>query len=539
MSPAPDLLIRGARIHTMDHDRPAASAVAVRGGTIVAVGDDADVAPLAGRRTEVVDGRGLTVTPGLVDSHQHPVLALSDAQGVDLTGIEDLDALRAALRAHCADLPADAWVIGYGTEYTAFSPRTPRREDVDEAVGGRPALLSMIDAHNALMSTEGLRRAGITGPVEFADHSSIDVDGDGRPTGYLCEMSAVFLAREAIPAMDAETSARELRRVLAEQNALGLTGLHILDLVPQTVEVLELLDRRGELPTRILLAPWALPGQVPDTLETVRELQERSGHLWRTAAVKFLLDGTIDGGAAWLHHPDCRGEGERPLWRDPEGYRKAVHAVAGLGLPSFTHAIGDQAVTYALDTYGQVGRPALGRHRIEHAELVRDEDVPRFAELDVVASMQPTHMDWTLPDLSDNWSARVGAERHTRAWRYGDIVAAGGRVALGSDWPVAAFDPRPVMAGARLRRPAGEHERGAVGSSPSLTPTQALAGYTRWAAYGTGEEESAGIVREGARADLTVFGGDPLTTGADELPDLPVALTVVDGRVVHRGDSLR
>ena len=539
MSPTPDLLIRGARIHTMDHDRPSASAVAVRGGTVVAVGDDADVVPLAGRRTEVVDGRGLTVTPGLVDSHQHPVLALSQAQGVDLTGIEDLETLRGALRAHCADLPDDAWVIGYGAEYTAFSPRTPHREDIDEAVGGRPALLSMIDAHNALMSSAGLHRAGITGKVEFADRSEIDVDDDQRPTGYLCEMSAVFLGRKAIPAPDVETSARELRRVLAEQNALGLTELHILDLAPQTAEVLELLDQRGELPARVLLAPWALPGEVADTLETVRELQARSGHLWRTAAVKFLLDGTIDGGAAWLHHPDCQGEGERPLWRDPQGYRQAVRAVAELGLPSFTHAIGDQAVTYALDTYGQVGRPALGRHRIEHAELVSDKDVPRFAHLDVVASMQPTHMDWTRPDFTDNWSARVGAERHMRAWRYGDIVAAGGRVALGSDWPVAAFDPRPVMAGARLRRPAGDHGRGSIGASPALTPGQALAGYTRWAAYGTGEEESAGLVREGARADLTVFAGDPLTTGADELPDLPVALTVADGRVVHRGDGLR
>ncbi|MFE3459516.1 amidohydrolase [Nocardiopsis aegyptia] len=534
--PAPDLLIRGARVHTMDPDRPAATAVAVRGDRIAAVGDDREVCALAGRRTEVVDGRGLTVTPGLVDSHQHPVLALSQGSGVDLTGIEDLAGLRRALRAHCADLPSDAWVVGFGAEYPAFAPGTPRREHIDEAVGGRPALLSMIDAHNALMSGEGLRRAGITGPVGFADHSEIDVDADGRPTGYLREMSAVLLARRAVPAMDAEAAARGLRRVLREQNAVGLTGLHVLDLMPDTARTLASLSERDELTSRVLLAPWALPGQVGETLETVRELRARQGRLWRTAAVKFLLDGTIDGGAAWLHHPDCHGEGTRPLWRDPEAYRDAVRAVAELGLPSFTHAIGDRAVSYTLDTYASASAPVRGRHRIEHAELVADADVPRFAALDVVASMHPTHMDWTRPDHSDHWSERVGRERRTRAWRYGDVVAAGGRVALGSDWPVAGFDPRQVMAAARLRRPAGQRGRGPVGPEQALTPVQALAGYTSWAAYGTGEEAVAGLVRENARADLTVFAGDPLTTPADDLPELPVVLTVVDGRIVHRAE---
>lgn len=530
----PDLLIRGARVRTMDRQRPHASAVALRAGAVVAVGQDHEVDPLAGRRTEVVDGQGLTVTPGLVDSHQHPVMALSQEQGLDLTHVDDLGRLRSELSAYSADLPEDAWVIAFGTEYTAFGPRTPHREDIDAAVGGRPAMLNMMDAHNALLSSEGLRCAGITGPITFADHSEIDVDRDGDPTGYLRETSAVMLAREAVPKMDVQACARELRRVLAQQTAVGITGLHVLDQMPNTVEALELLSECDELPVRVLLAPWALPGRVEDSLELLRDLHGRSGRLWRTNAMKFLLDGTIDGGAAWLHHPDCQGEGNRPVWRDPWQYREAVSAVAELGLASFTHAIGDQAVTYALDTYARVGRPALGRHRIEHAELVRDEDVPRFAELDVVASMQPTHMDWTLADASDNWSGRVGPQRLPRAWRYGDIAAAGGRVALGSDWPIAAFDPRPVMAGARLRRPAGEPGREPVVPGQALSPWQALAGYTRWAAYGADEEAIAGTVREGARADLTVFEGDPLTTDPDDLPDLPVAMTIVDGRVVHR-----
>ncbi|WP_159944975.1 MULTISPECIES: amidohydrolase [unclassified Nocardiopsis] len=531
---APDLIVRGATVHTMDAARPRASALAVTGGTITAVGDDQEVAALAGRRTEVVDGRGLTVTPGLVDSHQHPLIALSQERGVDLTGLTDLGDLCRTLEEYAAGLPEHAWVVARGTEYLAFAPRTPHRETIDAAVGGRPALLSMIDAHNALLSTEGLRRAGITGAVEFADHSEVDVDDEGRPTGYLRELSAVLLAQEALPSIDAAEAARELARRLRAQHACGITGLHVLDLSPQTLETLELLSDQDRLTARVLLAPWALPGRTRQTLEMLHDLRERGGRLWRTGAVKFLLDGTIDGGAAWLHHPDCHGEGTRPIWREPGDYREAVGAVAELGLPSFTHAIGDRAVSYALDTCARVGGPARGRHRIEHAELVCDEDVARFAALDVVASMHPTHMDWTVPDHTDNWSARVGPERWVRAWRYGDIVAAGGRVALGSDWPIAHFDPRLVMAGARLRRPAGRPDRAPVGAGQALTAYQALAGYTLWAAYGAGEEDRAGTVREGARADLTVFAGDPLAVSPDELAELPVALTVVDGRVVHR-----
>ncbi|MEV0704060.1 amidohydrolase family protein [Saccharopolyspora sp. NPDC050389] len=174
-----------------------------------------------------------------------------------------------------------------------------------------------------------------------------------------------------------------------------------------------------------------------------------------------------------------------------------------------------------------------GRHRIEHVELLQDRDVARFAELDVVASMQPTHMDWTLPDHTDNWSTRIGAERCGRAWRYRDILAAGGHVALGSDWPIAAFDPREIMAGARLRRPVAEPDRAPVLPEQALSAQQVLAGYTTEAAYGAGEEEVAGRVRVGMRADLAVFDGDPRTCAPDELPDLGVACTIVGGRIVH------
>ncbi|CRK57361.1 Exoenzymes regulatory protein AepA precursor [Alloactinosynnema sp. L-07] len=529
---AADLVLRDATVHTMDPARPVAGAVAVRAGRIIAVGDNVD--EHIGGRTEVVDGTGLTVTPGLVDSHQHPLMGIATRRGGSALGLGTLDELLDLVRRTAATTPDDGWVIIDGVEYDAIVtlPDTPRAL-IDRAGGGRPAFLMLADCHNALMSTEALRQAGITGPIGFGDRSEIVVDEHGDPTGLLHEMSAVLLGNAAVPPQTLAETARGAADLFAAQAACGITGIHVPDLWPGTEAVLDELDQSGQLPLRVLLAPWALPDDVDGTIETVRALRRRPRG-WTVGAVKFFLDGTIDGGSAWLHHPDCAGESIRPFWTDVDRFERAARAVVDLGLPCFTHAIGDRAVSHVLDVYQRVGG---GRHRVEHAEVLADADVGRFHALDVVASMQPTHLDWILPDHSDTWSARVGPDRRAQALRCADIVAAGGRVALGSDWPIADYDPRVVMAGARLRRPAGARDRAPVGPEQALSPRQALAGYTTWAAYGAGEELIAGRIKEGARADLTVFGGDPLTLAADELVDLPVAMTIVGGRIAHRAEA--
>ncbi|PPK70432.1 amidohydrolase [Actinokineospora auranticolor] len=526
---AADLVILGATVHTMDPNRPTADAVAVRGGVIVAVGD---VRAHLGPRTEVVDTPGLVVTPGLVDSHQHPMHGIADTRATSAAGLTGPDQLDELLRRTAAALPPDAWVVVNGVEYGALPAHVLPRAFLDDAVGGRPAFLWFADSHNAVLSTRALGLAGITGPVDFGDRSEILVDEDGVPTGLLHEMTAVLHGYAAVPPPSADEIARLAGELFAAQAACGITGIHVPDSWPGTEGVLDALEARGGLPLRIRLAPWMFPNGVEDTLDSVRE--RRSGGRWRTGAVKFFLDGTVDGGSAWLGHPDCAGDGTRPMWIDVRRYEAAVRRVVDLGLPCLTHAIGDRAVSTVLDTYQAVGRPKSGRHRVEHIELLADEDVSRFAELDVVASMQPTHMDWTLPDHTDNWSRRLGSPRCAHGWRCADIVRAGGRIALGSDWPVAHYDPRVVMAGARLRRPAAEHDRAPVGLDQALSARQSLAGYTTWAAYGVGEEQVAGRVQEGFRADLTVFGGDPLACPGGELADLPVAMTIVDGQVAHR-----
>ena len=226
------------------------------------------------------------------------------------------------------------------------------------------------------------------------------------------------------------------------------------------------------------------------------------------------------------------------MWLEPHQDADAVQKAVGAGLSCWTHAIGDAASSWALDAYEQAGRPTRRRHRIEHVEVLDNSDIPRFGRLDVVASMQQTHMDWSQPDYSDNWSTRLGPDRCNRAWRHRDLLAAGATVAFGSDWPITDFDRRVVLAGAQLRRPVNEPGRAPYLADQAVSGLQALAAFTLGPAMAAAEENVAGRVTPGRRADLTVFAGDPLICSPDELPQLPVAATVVAGRVVHAGAGL-
>ena len=224
-----------------------------------------------------------------------------------------------------------------------------------------------------------------------------------------------------------------------------------------------------------------------------------------------------------------------PFWPDPSHYRRAVATFARAGFQCATHATGDRGVREALDAYREAGTaPVRGRHRIEHIETLQPDDLPRFAAEGVVASMQAQHMLWCEPDRSDNWSRRLGPERSApgRAFPIRSLWDSGALVALGSDWPVVRFDPRLGLSAARLRRPPGLRDRPPF-DDEAIDGLAALEGYTTAAAATVGEER-LGRIRPGFAADVTVFSDDPVEVDADDLPELPVVLTVVDGEIVHR-----
>uniref|UniRef100_A0AAU2JP97 Amidohydrolase n=1 Tax=Streptomyces sp. NBC_00049 TaxID=2903617 RepID=A0AAU2JP97_9ACTN len=527
--PAADTVLTGARVRTLDPDRPEAGAVAVLGGEIVAVGDDADVRDWRGPGTELIDLGGATLTPGLTDAHSHPVWGIEMATGTDLSAVRDLDQLRAALRAAERDR---GWVVGHGLDHNAFGGHPVDRALVEEALAGAPAFLRLYDGHSALVSGAALAAAGITGPRAFAQRSEIVCDAGGDPTGHLVEHAAMALVGELVPKPTHAERRTRLLGLLGDMAATGLTGAHVMDLGDGDVPaLLSTVEYEGDLPLRLNLAPWCMPGATPEDLDELIGLQRLTGRHWRVGGVKFFMDGTVEGGTAWLEHADCHGQGTDAFWPDPRAYAQAVRVLDAAGVRTATHAIGDAAVRHVLDTVAALGERARMRHRIEHIETVPDDQLKRFAELGVIASMQPPHTAYTRADHTDEWSKRLGEDRAARAWRCRDLRDAGAVLALGSDWPIAHHDARQVLATARS-------PLGAAAAGRALTGLMALEGMTSHAALAAGEQRVAGRIAAGYRADLTAFAVDPVTAGADEVGVAPVRLTMSGGRITHRQDVL-
>ncbi|MFG3395078.1 amidohydrolase [Streptomyces parvus] len=517
------------------------TALAVSGGRTAALGGDREIRALADASTTVIDLKGAVVTPGLVDGHLHPVSGAELTHGLDLSGCTDLAGVREALAGEVRRLAPGAWLHAWGLDPNVFGDAPVESAALSPVLDGVPALLQLFDAHSMLASPRALELAGVDGPRTFDQAAEVVCDAAGRPTGLLLEDAACELVERAAPRPTREESRDRLAAALRSMAAAGLTGGHAMDANGDSLALYAELDSAGDLPLRLRVAPWCQPGADADAVRELIGQQGTGGTLWRTAGVKLFMDGTIDNGTAWLERPDCHGESTHAFWPDPEVYTRVIGELHRAGVPTATHAIGDAAVRHALDSVAKA-RTAEGpavRHRIEHIETVPDDTVARFAELGVVASMQPTHCcDFTRADHTDNWSRRLGEERASRAWRCRDLWDADARVVLGSDWPIAPFPPLGVMAGARHRRPGRDLTQPPHGPGQALTALEALQGMTVNAAWAAGEEHEAGRLAVGHRADFTVFADSPLTTSAVELPDLPVLLTVVDGRPTHRDASL-
>jgi predicted amidohydrolase YtcJ len=529
-----DLALVGARVRTLDPEKPWASAVALAGGTIAAVGSDAEIRELAGSRAELVDLAGAAVVPGLTDSHLHPFLGAVGARGADLMGVTSLSEVRrrvAQERSRCA--PGE-WVLGFGLDYNAFATSGTSGTLVEEAAGGAPALLTFMDFHTALATPRALELAGVDGPRAFTEHAEVVCD-DGVPTGELREAAAIDLVRSAIPELTPGRHYRLCAEQLRRLAAVGITGAHAMDGDLGTLGLLRELEANGDLVTRLITPFWITPEMTADDWQAFAPHRDEHGARWRAGTAKFFIDGVIDSGTGWLYEPDSEGDGLEPFWPDPGHYRDAVRFFAQRGYRCATHATGDRGVREALDAYRAAGAAPPGvRHRIEHIETLQHHDLPRFAAEGVVASMQAQHMAWLEPDRSDNWSRRLGAERCDRAFPIRSLRESGAALALGSDWPVARYDPREGLAAARLRRPPGERDRRPY-DDQALDGLAALEGYTTGAAFVGGDEQRLGRIRPGFCADLTVFADDPVQCDPDDLLALPVVLTVVGGEIVFRG----
>lgn len=510
-----------------------ATALLVRDGVVAAVGTDDEIRSLASTDMRVVDLDGATVTPGLWDSHAHPDSGALSARGLDLAGVASIDELRRVLAERAAELAPGEWLEAWNVEYEMFENTGIDRKVFEDLVPDLPVLLLFYDGHTGLASSAALAAAGVREPIRFPDGSETVVDGDGRLTGELKEMTVLRLLTDAIP-RDSEQELAGLEEVFRRFAASGLTGCAVMDGNTRTRELLAALEEAGRLTQRVVVHEWHKVHFDDGDQDRIIAAKDERGRLWEGGAVKLFSDGVIDTGTALLHEPDSHGEGRLAAWPDWDEFKRVVRRYHDAGMLMAIHAVGDRAVNDVLDAYAELPEMEGRRwsHSIEHLEVTSDPDIEKLGGSGVVASMQPLHMQWRKGDFSDNWAQRLGSERRSTGYRCQSILASGARIVLGSDWPVADFDPRIGMAWARGRTTPGATDDSPFEPEERLTGEQALLAYTLWPALARGHQDR-GHLSKGAVGDITVFEVDPVTARVEDLPNIRVRMTIVDGRVVH------
>ena len=524
----------------------APTAVALSGGRIASVGSDRDaLREHRGARTEVVDARGGLLTAGFDDAHTHVLYGARALDLVDLFGLETVEAIGTAIRSWAAAHPDRPWVEGRGWFYAPFPGAMPTRAILDELVPDRPAWLEGYDGHTGWANSRALAAAGIDAGTPDPPFGEIVRDpATGEPTGALKE-AAMRLFDGVPPPPSAEADLASMRRAFAAFHRLGLTAVQDAMVVPAEVPVWRRLLADGDLGVRARLALTMTPATDPAAWEQrLDEFEAAVGDLrggrWLDAGIlKGFADGVIESRTAAMIEPyagsDSRGV---PEWT-PTELDAHVAAAGRRGWQIEVHAIGDGGVRMVLDAYERAGltdpRPVADRprHRIEHIETVAADDIPRFGRLGVIASMQPFHAD-PSPNQISVWAANIGPERASRAWPWRSIRAGGGVIALGSDWPVVPFDPFIAIHGAVTRQNLHGEPAGGWLPEERLSLPEALSAYGHGAAYAAHADDHRGTIRVGADADLVVLDRDLLALDASAIIGTGVALTVVDGRVVHR-----
>lgn len=530
-----DTLFVNAAVYTADPTNLHAEAVAVRGKQIVFVGSTAEAAAWRGAHTEVIDAGGCSLLPGLIDSHFHLLWGSLKLDKLRLEEADRLEDILSATAAYAAANPERAWIEGVQLKYTAIPPgERLDRWMLDAIVPDRPVVLTAFDGHTSWANSEALRRAGILHGRETAAGSEIVMDAaTGTAAGELREPGAFDPVRNLIPPPTEVERRAALQRGLALCARHGLTSVHNMDNWNNAIGVFAALEDLGEMTVRVYV-PYNVEPETP--VEAVAEAAELKrqyqGEYVRAGAVKVFMDGVLESYTALMvdDYADLPGNRGGAL-HSAERFNAIAAAADRLGLQIAVHACGDGAVRRALDGYAYAQR-ANGRrdsrHRVEHIELIHPADIPRFAELGVIASMQPAHAPAAI-SAADVWPQRPGPGRWRYSFAWQTLREAGAHEVYGSDWPVVPMDPFLGLWYGLNRAP---WQPGDPLQRQQLADL--IDGYTRAAAYAEFQEEQKGMLRRGMLADLVLLNADLFAAEEDTVTGIHPLLTMVGGRPVYR-----
>jgi predicted amidohydrolase YtcJ len=531
-----DLIVAVGRIWTGNPATPWAEAIASRHGEIVVVGSREEALRFKGPGTRILDRREAFAMPGLIDAHGHVESLGASLEEVDLRDVRSLDEVARKVKARMEALPGDSWITGRNWDQSLWpGGEFPTAAVLDAVAPNRPVWLHRVDGHAGWANREAMRRAGIGKETKAPSDGQIIRNAMGEPTGVFVD-GAMGLVGRVIP----RPSHSDLRRrILAAQKAIlesGLTGVHDAGISQAEADIYRQLDRSGELKLRVY-AMASPPGGKEVEFVSKPPSKTPPGARFELRAIKLFIDGAMGSRGALLFEPYQDEPGSKGLMLiDPKVLEATVTAALRNGWQVATHAIGDRGNSLVLDAYAAALRAVPTardpRLRIEHAQVVRKADVARFAELRIIASMQPSHASSDM-----RWAdARLGAARAKGAYAWRWFLDSAVPMAFGSDFPVEVVNPFwGIYAG--LTRQDGKGMP-AEGWHPEhrMSPEEILRGFTAGAASAAFAENRVGILKPGMRADLTIIDRDPTKVKSTELLGARTLLTIVDGQIVFDRD---
>ncbi|MFZ6818396.1 amidohydrolase [Undibacterium sp. Ji22W] len=530
--PAADLIIYHAKIWTADPAKTHAQALAVLGDKIVAVGSDQQVMHWRGSKTKMINANGKRVMPGFNDAHVHFADGGNSLSEVSLKDATSTQEFAQRIAAHSANLPAGEWVLGGNWDDQAFTqPSLPTRQIIDARVSERPVFVTRYDGHMAVANSVVLKLAGINKDTPELPGGEIVRDEDGNPTGLLKDAAMDYVFK-VMPEPSPEKRLRTIRAGLQLAAQLGVTSLQDMNPPYADIAAYAELAERGELSSRMYVAPMLLQG------EDIRKIGIRRGFgsdYLRMGALKAYADGSLGSSTAYFHEPYLDAPQTRGLlaaeMQPIDGMRERMILADKAGLQLCIHAIGDDAIAAILDLFEDVIKingPRDRRFRIEHAQHVAEKDFARFGQLGVIASVQPYHAidDGRFVDK------RIGQARASRTYAFRSFLQHGVKLAIGTDWTVAPLDPMSAIHAAVTRSTLdGQHPQGWY-PEQKLTVAEVVRAYTMGSAYAEFQEHVKGSITPGKLADIVILSRDIFHMPVQQIKDVKVEHTLVGGKLV-------
>ncbi len=556
--PSPDgkatMAFTNGAVYTMAAAQPQAEAVAINGNKILAVGSNSSVQAFIGPKTQVVDLKGQMLMPGFVEGHTHPFLGAYFTSGVDLQ-FPTLDEALTAVKTYVAANPTGP-LRGFGWRMDMFPPDGPNRAMLDAIISDRPIMLFAIDVHSLWVNSKALEIAGITAttPDPIPNFSYFYRDAQGNPTGFVLEVLAELSVVNAVEPVTVQTMSSYLQAWFPKAAAAGITTLFDASVPPladdegDIIQVYANYEASGEMPFRVVACHAATgPSAVAAAATTTAALSKRfnTPHV-QARVLKIVADGTEEGWTAkmlqpYTDRPDQSGTS--PFTQDQMNSMVAAADLAGIDV--HIHACGDATVRSGLDAIQAAiasNPPRDRRHTIAHNVLVDDLDMPRFAQLGVIAEFSPNWHSYD-PDTTEILPTRIGPDRTAKIYRPNSVLNSGGRISMGTDWPAAGYFStyKPLDA---VQIGVTRQLLNKTASDPFLQPASerlqladALAANTIGAAYQLKMETQVGSIEVGKLADLIVLQNNLFTIPTSNIAQTPITMTMMDGAFTYRASS--